>query len=167
MTVRAYEGALARLLTVARHPPCRPYVRYLASSQAASAVAHEVQGVIGGERELFTFAKAGGSSPLLLVLDRREDPLSPLLTKWTYQAMIHETLAGGIKNNVVDMKQVKGVSKDMEELVLSPQDDDFFREHMNAKFPDALEAAQRLSQDYQRVKSGIGAGRSMEEIQRA
>jgi len=51
--------------------------------------------------------------------------------------------------------------------VLSPQDDDFFREHMNAQFPDALEAAQRLSQDYQRVKSGIGAGRSMEEIQRA
>jgi hypothetical protein len=96
-------------------PARRPYVRYLASSQAASAVAHEVQGVIGGERELFTFAKAGGSSPLLLVLDRREDPLSPLLTKWTYQAMIHETLPGGIKNNVVDMKQVKGVSKDMEE----------------------------------------------------
>ena len=49
------------------------------------------------------------------MLDRREDPLSPLLTKWTYQAMIHETLPGGIKNNVVDMKQVKGVSKDMEE----------------------------------------------------
>ena len=52
-------------------------------------------------------------------------------------------------------------------LVLSPQDDDFVREHMNAQFPDALESAQRLSQDYQRVKSGIGAGRSMEEIQRA
>ena len=51
--------------------------------------------------------------------------------------------------------------------VLSPQDDDFFREHMNAQFPDALESAQRLSQDYQRVKSSIGAGRSMDEIQRA
>jgi len=204
---RCSSGLVALLLSL----KVKPYVRYLASSQAASAVAHEVQGVIGGERELFTFSKAGGSSPLLLVLDRREDPVSPLLTKWTYQAMIHETLAGGIKNNVVDMRQVKGVSRewpqrtrargeerscarahaspnrvvaplllparspfpfprpagDMEELVLSPQDDDFFREHMNAKFPDALEAAQRLSQDYQRVKSGIGAGRSMEEIQKA
>lgn len=145
----------------------KPFVRYLASSHAASAVAHEVQGIIGGERELFTFSKAGGSSPLLLILDRREDPLTPLLTKWTYQAMIHEMIPGGIKNNVVDMKNVKGVSKDLEEIVLSPQDDLFFRDYLNAKFPDALEAAQRLSAEYQRVKGSISTGRSMDEIQKA
>jgi len=139
----------------------------LASSHAASAVAHEVQGIIGGERELFTFSKAGGSSPLLLILDRREDPLTPLLTKWTYQAMIHEMIPSGIKNNVVDMKNVKGVSKDLEEIVLSPQDDLFFRDYLNAKFPDALEAAQRLSAEYQRVKGSISTGRSMDEIQKA
>ena len=168
---QADEGNLKRcssaLLAVLLSFKIKPFVRYLAASQAASAVAHEVQGVIGGERELFTFSKAGGSSPLLLVLDRREDPLTPLLTKWSYQAMIHEMVPGGIKNNVVDLRHAKGVSKDLEEVVLSPQDDTFFHDHLHAKFPDALEAAQKLSQDYQRVKNSIGQGRSMDEIQKA
>lgn len=28
--------------------------------------------------------------PLLLIIDRRSDPVTPLLTQWTYQAMLHE-----------------------------------------------------------------------------
>ncbi len=30
--------------------------------------------------------------PLLLILDRSDDPLTPLLNQWTYQAMVHELL---------------------------------------------------------------------------
>lgn len=44
---------------------------------------------------------------LLLVLDRVDDPVTPLLTQWTYQAMVHELLT--IKNNVVDLKHCKNV----------------------------------------------------------
>jgi len=36
---------------------------------------------------------------LLLVLDRRDDPITPLLNQWTYQAMLHELL--GIRNGTV------------------------------------------------------------------
>jgi vacuolar protein sorting-associated protein 45 len=35
-------------------------------------------------------SKAGDTA--ILVLDRREDPVTPLLNQWTYQAMIHEHL---------------------------------------------------------------------------
>ncbi|RYG42457.1 hypothetical protein EON68_01780, partial [archaeon] len=41
--------------------------------------------------------------PLQLVLDRREDPLTPLLSPWTYQAMIHQLMPQGIVNNTLNM----------------------------------------------------------------
>ena len=108
---RTTQGLLGLLLSL----KMKPYVRFQASSEAAQAVAREIMGTIGGERELFTFQRqSSGASPLLLVLDRREDPLTPLLTQWTYQAMVHELLPGGIKNNTVDMHGVKGISKDLE-----------------------------------------------------
>ena len=52
-------------------------------------------------QELFDFPGRGGSAgegpPVLLVLDRRDDPVTPLLSQWTYQAMVHELL--GISYN--------------------------------------------------------------------
>lgn len=62
-------------------------------------------------RELFDFRPTAGSSPLLLILgewescilgshiDRRNDPVTPLLSQWTYQAMVHELC--GITNGRV------------------------------------------------------------------
>ena len=107
---RTTQGLLALLLSL----KMKPYVRYSAGSEAAQALAREITGTMGGERELFTFQRQTGASPLLLVLDRREDPLTPLLSQWTYQAMVHELLPGGIKNNTVDMHGVRGISKDLE-----------------------------------------------------
>ena len=34
------------------------------------------------------------------VIDRNDDPITPLLNQWTYQAMIHELI--GIRNNKVE-----------------------------------------------------------------
>ena len=47
-------------------------------------------------------SKAGNTT--VLILDRRDDPVTPLLNCWTYQAMIHELL--GIKNNRGTYKNV-------------------------------------------------------------
>lgn len=49
--------------------------------------------------------------PLLLILDRLNDPVTPLLTQWTYQAMVHEVL--NIKNGRIDLSTVPGISKDL------------------------------------------------------
>lgn len=51
--------------------------------------------------DLFDFRR-GDTSPVLLILDRRDDPVTPLLTQWTYQAMIHELLT--IHNGRVSLK---------------------------------------------------------------
>lgn len=57
------------------------------------------------------------SRPLLLILDRRDDPVTPLLSQWTYQAMVHELL--GLNDNRVVLKGAPGVRKDLEEVSFS------------------------------------------------
>uniref|UniRef100_A0A8C9LPI4 Vacuolar protein sorting-associated protein 45 n=1 Tax=Piliocolobus tephrosceles TaxID=591936 RepID=A0A8C9LPI4_9PRIM len=42
-----------------------------------------------------------GNCCYLIVIDRREDPVTPLLTQWTYQAMLHELV--GINNNTINL----------------------------------------------------------------
>lgn len=55
------------------------------------------------------------SRPVLLILDRRDDPVTPLLSQWTYQAMVHELL--GLNDNRVVLKGAPGVRKDLEEVI--------------------------------------------------
>lgn len=47
-----------------------------------------------------------------------------LLLQWTYQAMVHELL--GIKNNRTNLSSVPGVSRDLQEVVLSAEHDEFY-----------------------------------------
>ena len=67
------------------------------------------------EGELFGFRRPE-VPPLLLLIDRRDDPVTPLLNQWTYQAMVHELL--GINNNRVDISAAPDLPKDMQKLEL-------------------------------------------------
>ena len=49
---------------------------------------------------------------LLLLPIRREDPVTPLLSQWTYQAMVHQLL--GITNNRVSLAGTPGIAKDLQ-----------------------------------------------------
>lgn len=90
---------------------------------------------------------------LQLVLDRREDPVTPLLSQWTYQAMVHELLPKGISNNLVDLRGVPGVSsKELQEVVLSPSSDEFFRLNMFSNYGDLGGAVRKLLDDYSRSR---------------
>ena len=68
-------------------------------------------------------SKSGNTT--VLILDRRDDPVTPLLNQWTYQAMIHELL--GIKNNRVDLRHLEHLSEEMKEVILSADEDKFFK----------------------------------------
>lgn len=62
------------------------------------------------ESSLFEF-RPTQVPPLLLILDRRNDPVTPLLSQWTYQAMVHETL--GIQNGRVDLSLVPDIRPEL------------------------------------------------------
>ncbi|KAG6810113.1 hypothetical protein H0H92_013255 [Tricholoma furcatifolium] len=55
----------------------------------AKKLAIEVQDQLRAEQSLSDF-RVTQDAPLLLILDRRNDPITPLLIPWTYQAMVHE-----------------------------------------------------------------------------
>jgi vacuolar protein sorting-associated protein 45 len=63
------------------------------------------------ESGLFDFRRTE-NSPLLLVIDRRDDPVTPLLNQWTYQAMVHELI--GIEDNKVDLRNIGKDTKDQQ-----------------------------------------------------
>ncbi|XP_048606359.1 vacuolar protein sorting-associated protein 45 homolog isoform X1 [Brassica napus] len=76
------------------------------------------------ESGLFDFRRTE-SSPLLLVIDKRDDP-----------AMVHELI--GLEDNKVDVRAIGGLSKDqqVQEVVLSSEQDAFFKANMYENFGD-------------------------------
>ncbi|GKV05393.1 hypothetical protein SLEP1_g17411 [Rubroshorea leprosula] len=64
----------------------KPLIRYSGTSDITKGIAHETY-------KLWSFDfRRMEMSPLLLIVDRRDDPVTPLLNQWTYQAMVHELL---------------------------------------------------------------------------
>lgn len=84
----------------------KPLIRYESNSLLCKKLATEVRYGITQEEQLFDFRKPD-TSPILLLVDRRDDPVTPLLTQWTYQAMVHELL--GIDNGKVNLSEVPEV----------------------------------------------------------
>jgi len=154
---RTIDGVLASLLALKK----RPVIRYQKSSDLCMNFAREVKRLMERERTLFDFRESGSS--LLLIMDRRDDPITPLLTQWTYQAMVHELL--GIRNNRVSLKNAPNVQADMEEVVLSLSDQ-FFANHMFSNFGDLGEAIKELLESYQKLQHNNRQISSIEDMQR-
>lgn len=115
---RTVQGITSVLLSLKK---C-PYIRYQSSSNMAKRLAEKIREVLSKESSSFEFRQE--SNPILLIVDRRDDPVTPLLNQWTYQAMVHELLT--INNNRVNLSHVKGISKELKEVVLSAEHDDFY-----------------------------------------
>ncbi|KAJ2826663.1 vacuolar protein sorting-associated protein 45, partial [Coemansia erecta] len=93
---RTVQGLSAALLALKR----RPSIRVERNSAMARRLGEELEFLMDHEAGLFG-ARAQGSRTQLLLLDRKNDPVTPLLTHWTYHAMLHELL--GITNGRIDL----------------------------------------------------------------
>ena len=150
---RATSGLTSLLLSLKK---C-PVIRYQASSDLAVELAKSVGNLISKEAALFDFRQTD-VAPLLLIIDRRFDPITPLLNQWTYQAMVHELI--GIHNNRVDLSAVPNTSEDLKEVVLSPEQDEFYSKSMFMNFgeigtqiKDLMENYQKTAQSHQKIES--------------
>ncbi|KAE8588168.1 hypothetical protein XENTR_v10022376 [Xenopus tropicalis] len=142
---RTTQGLTALLLSLKK---C-PMIRYQLSSDMAKRLAEGVKQVITKEYELFEFRRTE-VPPLLLILDRSDDAITPLLNQWTYQAMVHEML--GINNNRIDLSRVPGISKDLKEVVLSAENDEFYANNMYLNFGEIGTNIKNLMEDFQKKK---------------
>uniref|UniRef100_A0A2R5LE34 Vacuolar protein sorting-associated protein 45 n=1 Tax=Ornithodoros turicata TaxID=34597 RepID=A0A2R5LE34_9ACAR len=150
---RTSHGIIAVLLSLKR----RPAIRYQGNSDAARRLAENISQLMTREASLFEFRRSE-TMPLLLILDRRSDAITPLLNQWTYQAMVHELLK--INNNRVNLSQVPGLAKDLQDIVLSEDNDDFYADNMYRNFgeigsniKDLMDDFQRKTQSQQKVES--------------
>jgi vacuolar protein sorting-associated protein 45 len=150
------EGIASFLLSVKR----RPAIRAQSNSEVARRVASDVAR-LAYEREqgLFDFRRTEGASQLV-ILDRLDDPVTPLLSQWTYQAMIHELI--GIKNNRVRVHE-RGQAQD---IVVSSSGDAFFRDNMYSNYGDLGTSVKRLVDDFQAVSKMNKQIDSIEDMQR-
>lgn len=141
---RTVDGLFASLLALKK---IDPLIRYDRNSPLAKKLAAELVYKIKQESQLFSqlekqqLSSFGGkraaiadTPPVLLIIDRKNDPVTPLLTPWTYQAMVHEHI--GIVNNRVDMSKVPDVDLEQKEVVLSADQDPFFKKTMYLNFGD-------------------------------
>jgi vacuolar protein sorting-associated protein 45 len=98
---------------------------------------------------------------LLFLFDRKEDPVTPLLNQWTYQAMIHELI--GINNNVIEIKY----GSKTDQFVISDMDDRFFASNINNDFGDVAsrikELVERFNKEQERMDKKV---ETIEEIKK-
>lgn len=139
---RTVQGIMAVLLSLKK----KPVIRYEKISGMAKKLASEVQLRIQAEATLFDF-RLTQVAPLLLILDRRNDPVTPLLSQWTYQAMVHELL--GIHNGRVNLSMVPGIRPELSEITLTTITDPFFQAHYLATFGDLGTSLKNYVQSYQ------------------
>uniref|UniRef100_A0AAR2KS90 Vacuolar protein sorting-associated protein 45 n=1 Tax=Pygocentrus nattereri TaxID=42514 RepID=A0AAR2KS90_PYGNA len=123
-------------------------VKALAEADEQEVVA-EVQQIITKEYELFDFRKTE-VPPLLLILDRSDDAITPLLNQWTYQAMVHELLC--LNNNRIDLSRVPGINKDLKEVVLSAENDEFYANNLYLNFGEIGTNIKNLMEDFQKKR---------------
>ncbi|ELP85626.1 vacuolar protein sorting-associated protein, putative [Entamoeba invadens IP1] len=127
-----------------------PSIRFQQNSELSKRIAEGLSQQLEREKSTFTNSSTGTT---LIIVDRNYDPITPLLTQWTYQAMIHEFV--GIENGKVVV--------DDRSLVLT--NDDFFIEHMYLLFSDITDSIVTAVNDLTR-KAGVGSKQyaSLEEM---
>ncbi|XP_050268672.1 vacuolar protein sorting-associated protein 45 homolog [Quercus robur] len=155
---RVVDGIASIFLSLKR----RPIIRYQRTSDIAKRIAQETARLMyQQESGLFDFRRME-VSPLLLVIDRRDDPVAPLLNQWTYQAMVHELI--GIQDNKVDLRNIGKLPKDQQEIVLSSEQDAFFKANMYENFGDIGMNIKRLVDEFQHISKSNQSIQTIEDM---
>ncbi|XP_063877398.1 vacuolar protein sorting-associated protein 45-like [Scylla paramamosain] len=140
---RTVQGVAAVLFSL----QVLPSIRYQNNSEMARVLAENIRQTILNESSLYNSPDAEGNT-LLLILDRRDDPVTPLLHQWTYEAMVHELL--GVASGRVSLAHVAGVADDLKEVVMSPTQDEFYAQSMYLNYGEIGQTIKDLMEDYQK-----------------
>jgi len=161
---RTVEAIAALLLSLKVRKPC---IRYQRSSDVAFQISESLYRLTYCQGEGLFATERGSIEPLVLILDRTSDPVTPLLTQWTYQAMVHDLL--GIRNNRVDLTSksiLSKVPKDQSQVVLSSEQDEFFKKEMYNNYGDLGIEIKNLVDGFQEASKMNHNIQSIEDMQR-
>ena len=141
-----------------------PLIRFDSTSPLCKYLASQVQAKLESESDFVSRMSRNSEETLLLIIDRKQDPVTPLLNQWTYQAMVHELM--GIQNNRVDLKHLDHLPQEMKEVVLSSDDDTFYQNVMYKNYGEVAEEIHNLVQKFLTNKKSQAQFKSIEDMQR-
>ena len=145
---RIIDGLSSSLISLKK----RPIIRFQQSSDICKKIATELgekistnshdNGIFDFKMDYETrYHTKAPPQPIVLIIDRRDDPVTPLLMQWTYQAMIHELI--GLKNNVIKYPSTK------REEVFSAQYDEFYSNNMYENWGDLCKNVKQVVEVFQ------------------
>eukprot|EP00877_Chromochloris_zofingiensis_P007831 jgi/Chrzof1/3300/Cz12g20040.t1 len=155
---RLVQGLSALFLAVRR----RPIIRYQRGSDNSQRLADSLYNLVYRQQcSVFDFGSR--SSPVVLLLDRRDDPVTPLLTQWSYQAMIHELI--GLKDSTMKLTSPK-ISDAFRDIVLEAGTDEFYRQHMYHNYGDVGVGVKELVDKFSASTAQHKQVNSLEDMRR-
>jgi vacuolar protein sorting-associated protein 45 len=120
---------------------------------------------INNRKELFTFNNKNDPT-LLLIVDRKDDWITPLITQWTYNAMIHEFIE--IMNNKVCIDKSEPTGEiNIDTFVLSEANDKFYSESKFKNYGDFTIKIRDLLDEYHSKTQTQKKVRSLSDIRDA
>ncbi|KAJ1733682.1 vacuolar protein sorting-associated protein 45, partial [Coemansia sp. Benny D160-2] len=139
---RTVQGLSSVLLSMKK----RPNIRYERNSAMAQKLGQELQYLMDHESSLFgSFARDNQTQ--LFIIDRKNDPVTPLLTQWTYHAMLHDLI--GVTNGRIDLSYVPDIRPEVKEVMLSQDQDTFFKQSQYLNFGDLGVSVREYVDTYQ------------------
>ncbi|KAF2368612.1 Sec1-like protein [Trinorchestia longiramus] len=157
---RAMQGLTSLVFSLSLLPD----VRYQGNSELARLLADEIRMMITVEGSVVanssvhlkysapvnsynTASVSSIPSSVLIILDRRDDPITPLLHQWTYEAMVHQLL--GVNRGRVSLANVPGISEELKEVVMTPTQDEFYAKSMYLNYGEIGNTIKQLMEEYQ------------------
>jgi len=155
---RTVDGILSVLLSLKK----KPTIRYSNNGRnLAMNIAMDISKRMRDTKEAAFKFEQGRRETQLLILDRHDDPLTPLLIQMTYQSMVHDMSSKGIKFNVATLIVPDESSNDPEakkkkKITMSEMTDmTFFGTQMYNTYIQLTKAARMALTDYKNMKNQV------------
>ncbi|KAK2951330.1 putative Vacuolar protein sorting-associated protein 45 [Blattamonas nauphoetae] len=132
-----------------------PHIRYQASSQPASLISKQLSLALQNSP-----ARPHEKDSTILILDRRIDPISPLLLTWTYQAMIDQHIP--LNTATVSVPH----SGQSVKALLSPLIDPYFERMRFLTYPDAISENKKNVKALEAIKASKDTAMDLSELQK-
>ena len=127
----------------------KPVIKYESNSKMASKLANALNYEMTSNSPLFEqLSPKRDTAPLVLIMDRKNDPVTPLLFPWTYQSMINELLGINNSNNSVDLSYLPNIGEELRTVIMNEMQDPFYARSMYMNFGDLSTLLKQYVDDY-------------------
>jgi vacuolar protein sorting-associated protein 45 len=109
-----------------------PMIKYLVSSKICWKMSSILQQRLTDHKRSNMLDFEGQNRSLVLITDRKEDPMTPLMFGWTYMDMLHEVL--GMNDNRISTKKTPASGDKKSEYNLNVNEDEFYRDNLFANY---------------------------------